>query len=87
MVCGAFVQGNDMAGPSSECLKWMGGKYLPCIQNEVYRFFTRLLHAGILHIFTNLVSQTMIGYTPELHWECGACFHFILQLSLYITTS
>eukprot|EP00484_Ammonia_sp_Unknown_P023013 CAMPEP_0197037014 /NCGR_PEP_ID=MMETSP1384-20130603/14333_1 /TAXON_ID=29189 /ORGANISM="Ammonia sp." /LENGTH=319 /DNA_ID=CAMNT_0042467261 /DNA_START=73 /DNA_END=1035 /DNA_ORIENTATION=+ len=68
--CGAFVTGNDMAGPSSECLKWMGGKYLPCIQNgEVYRFFTpALLHAGILHIFTNLVSQTMIGYTCELHW-------------------
>merc|ERR1719192_1014152 len=59
--CGAFVTGNDMAGPSSTCLKWMGGKYLPCIQNgEVWRFFTpALLHAGILHIFTNLVSQNM----------------------------
>eukprot|EP00483_Globobulimina_turgida_P003700 UN03706 len=67
---GAFVKGNDMAGPSSNTLKLMGGKYLPCIQNgEIYRFFTpALLHAGILHIFTNLVSQTMIGYSCELHW-------------------
>ena len=67
---GAFVEGNDMAGPSSATLKLMGGKYLPCIQNgEIYRFLTpALLHAGILHIFTNLVSQTMIGYTCELHW-------------------
>lgn len=67
---GAFVEGNDMAGPSSTTLKVMGAKYLPCIQNgEIYRFFTpALLHAGILHIFTNLVSQTMIGYTCELHW-------------------
>ena len=76
--CGAFVQGNDMAGPSSDCLKWMGGKYLSCIQNgEVYRFFTpALLHAGILHIFTNLVSQTMIGYTCELHWGFWRMFSF-----------
>eukprot|EP01084_Bolivina_argentea_P046325 85310_1 len=67
---GAFVEGNDMAGPSSTTLKVMGAKYLPCIQNgELYRFFTpALLHAGILHIFTNLISQTMIGYTCELHW-------------------
>ena len=76
--CGAFVSGNDMAGPSSTCLKWMGGKYLVCIQNgEVYRFFTpALLHAGILHIFTNLVSQTMIGYTCELHWGMWRMFGF-----------
>ena len=67
---GAFVESNEMAGPSSSTLKIMGAKYLPCIQNgEIYRFFTpALLHAGILHIFTNLVSQTMIGYTCELHW-------------------
>eukprot|EP01084_Bolivina_argentea_P095816 172256_1 len=78
--CGAFVTGNEMAGPSTDCLKWMGAKYLPCIQNgEVWRFFTpALLHAGILHIFTNLVSQTMIGYTCELHWNHVrmACFYF-----------
>jgi len=67
---GAFVEGNDMAGPSSATLKLMGGKYLPCIQDgEVYRFLTpALLHSGILHLFTNMVSQTMIGYTCELHW-------------------
>ena len=67
---GAFVPGNDMAGPSSATLKLMGGKYLPCIQDgEIYRFLTpALLHSGILHLFTNMVSQTMIGYTCELHW-------------------
>eukprot|EP00484_Ammonia_sp_Unknown_P001533 CAMPEP_0197021492 /NCGR_PEP_ID=MMETSP1384-20130603/2380_1 /TAXON_ID=29189 /ORGANISM="Ammonia sp." /LENGTH=263 /DNA_ID=CAMNT_0042449329 /DNA_START=29 /DNA_END=817 /DNA_ORIENTATION=+ len=78
---GAFVKGNEMAGPSSETLKLMGGKYLPCIQNgEIYRFFTpALLHAGILHIFTNLVSQTMIGYSCELHWGTKrmAMFYFV----------
>jgi len=77
---GAFVAGNDMAGPSSATLKVMGGKYLPCLQDgEIYRFFTpALLHAGILHIFTNLVSQTMIGYTCELHWGTKrmALFYF-----------
>jgi len=68
--CGAFVTANDMAGPSTDCMKWMQAKYVPCIQNgEVQRFFTpALLHAGILHIFTNMVSQTMVGYTCELWW-------------------
>ena len=67
---GAFVEGNEMAGPSPQTLKLMGAKYLPCIQDgEIYRFLTpALLHSGILHLFTNMVSQTMIGYTCELHW-------------------
>eukprot|EP01083_Nonionella_stella_P083565 231110_1 len=78
--CGAFVSGNGMAGPSSTCFKWIGAKYLPCIQNgQVWRFFTSsLLHSGILHILTNLVPQTMIGYTCELHWNHArmAAFYF-----------
>lgn len=66
----AFVSSNDMGGPSSTTLKIMGAKYLKCIQNgEVYRFITpAFLHSGVLHIFTNLVSQTMIGYTCEMSW-------------------
>lgn len=75
---GAFVADNDMAGPGTETLKIMGAKYLPCIQDgEVYRFISpAFLHSGILHIFTNLVSQTMIGYTCELHWGFWRMFSF-----------
>jgi membrane associated rhomboid family serine protease len=84
---GAFVASNSMAGPNTETLKIMGGKYLPCIQNgEVYRFITpAFLHAGILHIFTNLVSQTMIGYTCELHWGFWRMFSFYFATSFGAT--
>ena len=66
----AFDPDNDMAGPSGSTMLDLGGKYLPCIQSgEIFRFITpAILHSGILHIFTNLVSQTMIGYTCELRW-------------------
>jgi len=75
---GAFVASNSMAGPSAVTLKIMGGKYLKCIQQgEVYRFVSpALLHSGILHIFTNLVSQTMIGYTCEFTWGTWKTFGF-----------
>jgi len=81
---GAFVSSNDMAGPSSTTLKLMGGKYLPCIQDgEIYRFFTPcFLHSGILHIFTNLLSQTMIGYTCEMYWGFWAMAFFYFATTL-----
>jgi len=85
--CGAFVTGNDMAGPSTDCMKWMQAKYVPCIQNgEVWRFLTpALLHAGILHIFTNMVSQTMIGYTCELWWGAGRMAFFYISTAFGAT--
>ena len=75
---GAFVASNDMAGPGTQAMLLLGAKYLPDIQDgEVFRFVTpALLHAGILHIFTNLVSQTMIGYTCEMHWGFWRMFIF-----------
>ena len=77
---GAFVSGNDMAGPSATTMEKLGAKYVKCIQDgQVYRFISpAVLHAGILHIFTNMVSQTMIGYTCELHWGSirMAAFYF-----------
>jgi len=78
--CGAFVSGNDMAGPGTDTMKWMQAKFVPCIQNgEVQRFFTpALLHAGILHIFTNMVSQTMVGYTCELWWGAARMAFFYI---------
>ena len=36
---------------------------------QVWRFITPcLLHGGILHIFFNMVFQTMFGYTLEKNW-------------------
>ena len=84
--CGAFVTSNDMAGPSTTCMKWMQAKYTPCIQSgEVWRFFTpALLHAGILHIFTNMVSQTMVGYTCELWWGAWRMAFFYIAVNCHI---
>jgi len=75
---GAFVSTNEMAGPSAATLELMRGKYLPCIQNgQIDRFIMpAFLHSGILHIFTNLVSQTMIGYTCEFHWGFWRMFGY-----------
>ena len=86
--CGAFVTANDMAGPSTTCMKWMQAKYVPCIQNgEVWRFITpALLHAGILHIFTNMVSQTMVGYTCELWWGAWRMAFFYIAVNIFIIT-
>ena len=82
----AFVSTNDMAGPSATTMKDLGAKFLPCIQDgEVYRFLTpAILHAGILHIFTNMVSQTMIGYTCEMHWGSVrmAIFYFATGINV-----
>jgi membrane associated rhomboid family serine protease len=56
----AFDPDNSMGGPGAATLRYMGGKYLPDIRDkyEIYRFITPVfLHAGILHIFFNLLFQ------------------------------
>jgi len=67
---GAFVKGNDMGGPGPQTFKYMGAKYLPCIQEgQVYRFVTPIvLHGGILHLASNLFFQCRVGFIFELRW-------------------
>lgn len=67
---GAFVKGNDMGGPSSRTLCNMGGKWEPDIRaGGIWRLFTAiLLHAGIMHIASNLFFQLRMGYVTEARW-------------------
>lgn len=66
----AFVKGNSMAGPGTECLQYMGGKKTDLIQHgEFWRLATPIiLHAGLLHLFMNLLFQLHFGFTFELRW-------------------
>jgi membrane associated rhomboid family serine protease len=66
----AFDPDNQMGGPGAAALRYMGGKYLPDIRDkyEIYRFITPvLLHAGILHIFFNLLFQVTAHCASLIH--------------------
>ena len=79
---GAFVKGNSMGGPSAETLCNMGGKWEPSIRaGHVWRLFTAIfLHAGILHIASNMFFQLRFGYVTELRWGRGR------WLAIYLLT-
>jgi len=71
---GAFVKGNEMAGPSSRTLRYMGGKFTPDIRDdyELWRLVTPIfLHAGILHLASNMFFQLRFGPTMEARWGIG----------------
>jgi len=67
---GAIVKGNNMLGPSAQTLKYMGGKYGPDIQHgEVWRLVTPIiLHAGLLHLVSNMFFQLRFGFVLEVRW-------------------
>eukprot|EP00457_Paulinella_chromatophora_P004841 gb/GEZN01004854.1/.p1 GENE.gb/GEZN01004854.1/~~gb/GEZN01004854.1/.p1 ORF type:complete len:306 (-),score=19.63 gb/GEZN01004854.1/:682-1599(-) len=67
---GAFVKDNPMLGPSTQCLLFMGGKYLPFIlDGQIYRLVTPIwLHAGVIHILSNLFFQCRFGFALETRW-------------------
>uniref|UniRef100_A0A7S3YTX7 rhomboid protease n=1 Tax=Lotharella globosa TaxID=91324 RepID=A0A7S3YTX7_9EUKA len=68
---GAFVKNNDMGGPSEETLVSMGAVSTPLIKNQFqfWRLFTPLfLHAGVLHIASNLLFFSQCAYTFERRW-------------------
>jgi membrane associated rhomboid family serine protease len=70
---GAFVSDNKLGGPSSTTLCVMGGKWEPSIRDgHVWRLFTAiLLHAGIMHIASNILFQLRFGYITEQRWGTG----------------
>lgn len=65
-----FDPNNPMAGPSSIVLAEMGGKSTPCIKQwQIWRLFTPIfLHAGIIHLVSNLFFQLHFGFTFEKRW-------------------
>ena len=66
---GAIVSGNPMGGPSAQTLYEMGAKWEPVIRNDGqgWRLLSAIwLHAGILHIFVNMLALVITGYTFEL---------------------
>jgi len=68
---GAVVKGNPMLGPSSLTLYEMGGKWEPDIKaGHVWRLITPIfLHAGLIHLASNLFFQLRFGYVLELRWS------------------
>lgn len=66
----AFVSENKMAGPSTQTLQFMGGKdTCKIIAGEVWRLVTPIfLHAGIIHICSNLFFTLHFGFTLETRW-------------------
>jgi len=67
---GAIVKGNAMLGPSALTLYKMGGKWEPDIYaGNVWRLLTPVfLHAGLIHLFSNLFFQLRFGFVLELRW-------------------
>jgi rhomboid protease GluP len=70
----AFDSSNSQGGPSSLALRGMGGKWTPYIvDGEVWRLFTPIwLHAGVLHILTNLFFLLRFGWVFEERWGMPA---------------
>lgn len=67
---GMFVQTNPMAGPTAACLRAMGGKFTPdiCV-GRLDRLMTPIiLHAGVIHICSNLFFQMHFGFIFEERW-------------------
>lgn len=87
MFDGAFVVSNNMAGPGSETMRFLGAKYLPDIKaGEIWRFWTpALLHGGILHIFMNGVFQCMLCYKYENRWGTGRITYFYFMAAFGAT--
>ena len=67
---GAFVKGNSQGGPSAEALRAMGGKWEPdIVSGDVWRLLTPIvLHAGLLHLFFNLLFLLRFGWVFEARW-------------------
>mmetsp|Transcript_7740 Transcript_7740/g.11493 ORF Transcript_7740/g.11493 Transcript_7740/m.11493 type:complete len:347 (-) Transcript_7740:2481-3521(-) len=62
---------NPMLGPSSDTLLKLGAKYVYgiCHRYEIYRLVVPIfMHAGILHIATNLIAQYFLGLGYERQW-------------------
>jgi membrane associated rhomboid family serine protease len=59
---------NPMVGPSAETLIYVGGKWTPYILDraEWWRLISATyLHAGILHLISNLLTQFAFGWVLE----------------------
>lgn len=80
MYDGAVIKGNSMLGPSSLTLRGMGGKWTPYIHaGHVWRLITPIvLHAGFIHLFSNLFFQLRMGCSLELRW--GPVKFFLMYL-------
>lgn len=87
MFDGAFIVSNNMAGPGSEAMRYLGAKYLPDIKDgQIWRFWTpALLHGGILHIFMNGVFQCMLCYRYENRWGTGRIAYFYFMTAFGAT--
>jgi len=67
---GPIVSSNALGGPDTATLIYMGGKCDKAIQDgAVWRLLTPVfLHAGILHILSNLFFQFRVGFVSEMRW-------------------
>ena len=67
----APVSLNPMLGPWPTILNTLGAKNAALItyRGELWRLFTpMLLHAGVVHLFINVVIQLRVGVLLELQW-------------------
>jgi len=64
------VGSNPLGGPDTSTLIYMGGKCDKAIQSgAVWRLITPVfLHAGVLHILSNLFFQFRVGFVCEQRW-------------------
>lgn len=67
----APVNVNTMIGPPTKTLIDCGGKWVPLMKHnyQIWRFITpTFMHAGIIHIFFNLLVQLSLGLAYEKAW-------------------
>lgn len=81
---GPFDKNNTMAGPGTETMLALGAKDTGKIQHgQIYRLvLPAILHGGILHIFQNLIVQSMFCYTYEKLWGTGRIAYFYLLTAI-----
>merc|ERR1719323_2109217 len=78
MFDGAFVVSNNMAGPGSETMRFLGAKYLPDIKaGEIWRFWTPALLHGVI--------QCMLCYRYEGRWGTGRIAYFYFMTAFGAT--
>jgi len=78
---GAVVKGNDMLGPGSDTLSFMGAKVESDIRaGQIWRLVTPIfLHAGFIHLLSNLFFSVAFWFRVGSKVDHGSLHHYLFH--------